>query len=191
MSNEPKISESQKLNGPALDMALDDILRLSKEDVPRLPAAAFIALILTPLTERNIPLFRENWMRIAGALQRPIEVVDASGESIHRAPSIVMQIPARVSESHRDSLSEISEQAAKYSEYNGRMGQMYMADNMRGRNIPVIGHLQTMLDWNVLAQKLDQPAPFAGLAEVKTSSSSTGAVSDDAPMFTQSADEDF
>lgn len=192
MSNEQDPKEG--LNGPALAIALDDIIRMSKEDVPRLPAAVFIGALLTPLTQRDIPQFRENWHRVAGALQRPIDVVDAAGELIQRAPSLVMQVPGRYSEGHRVSLAEISEQAAKYAEYNGRMGEMYMADNMRGRNIPVIGHAQAMLDWNTLATKLGQPLPFEGLSaatakRIGSSAGDTGA--NDQPMFSQEDDEDF
>jgi hypothetical protein len=185
--NQPR--DRQPLNDPKLALALDAIIDEARNDTPKIPAQVFYDLIMRPLTDRNVEVFQENWKRIAGALQRPIDVCDNDGNVVARAPSIVLSVPIRYANSPRESLSEIAEQARRHAELSPQIGEMYMADNMRGKNIPVTGHAQTMTQWNDLADKIGVPRPFVDGAPKSTDSEAADGAA--APQFSADEDEDF
>jgi hypothetical protein len=108
------------------------LLGAAESEIPKLPEPLFHEYILPLLVSKvDNPDERVDltvWQDLAGSLNRPIDVIDSSGNVIFRCPALMRTLPTNTHRNPRESLSEIVANAKVREHQFPGMGRTFFAN---------------------------------------------------------------
>ena len=105
--------------------ALDALEKLREEMIGKLPESIFVKKFL-PLfasQEQNVDI--SEWLNVCHNAYLPVDIVSGN-EVLFRVPSLVKQIPTKVSRRGQDSVYEMMETVVKKTAINPNLGKNYL-----------------------------------------------------------------
>lgn len=118
-------------NTKAVTEAMDQIRQMSLTDVPQLPEHLFRKYILPIYASTTGRVNLDPWYAVAGALNRPIDVIDDIGVFLFRAPPIQGTVITNTTRPISQSVGEIVQLAELKSKISPKLGQAYLVNSLR------------------------------------------------------------
>lgn len=152
---------------PNQKQALLDIADLTKADVPKLPEPLFLSHIMPLLRDTSGKADVTNWLKVAGSLNRPIDVVDAVGNVLFRVPALQGTIPTKATRDGRIPIANIQSKAALKRQQSPIAGERYLTTAL-SKSVPKVKvDLTPILQLNAIFKRYDLPEiPIAHNVEV-------------------------
>ena len=145
-------------------LAIEQLRELTDSDVPKLPEHLFRQHLLPVLTNTSGNVDLRIWLDIAGAANRPIDVVDGAGKVLFRVPALIRYIPTRLNGSPRDSLSQLLATAKLQSERHPALGNAYLKSALETKDPRVGPDLESAKQWSAILVRYGYPPlPIPGL----------------------------
>lgn len=133
---------------PQVELEMERLVSLSKEDVPRLPEHLFVTHLLPALTDVSGKVDLGIWLDLAGTAHRPIDVIDTSGNILFRVPPLLRSIPTTTADSPRSSMYQILHTAELKLAQHPVVGATYLKHSLESKNFNQKIDYDNIVAWN-------------------------------------------
>lgn len=137
--------------------ALEQLSQLAQEDVPKIDEFTFGESILPGVIGANGTTDYEPWIAVAGNIFRPIDVVDAGGNILFRAPAPMRSPTTQVPRHTAESLGEIVQTANQKTAVHPVMGARFLQTALSSLVPKPTVEASVVQQWNRVLRYYKQP----------------------------------
>lgn len=142
---------------PQEKQALLNIADLTNLEVPKLPEPLFLSHILPILQDTSGHADITNWLRVAGSLNRPIDVIDGTGNVLFRVPALQGTVQTKSERDGRIPISAIQSTAALKRRQSPIAGENYLTHALEKAVPKTKLDLEPILQLNAIFKRYNLP----------------------------------
>lgn len=150
--------------------AMKQILAFNDLNIPRIPEQMFVEHLLPVLTNASEKQDLSWWMKIAGSLQTPLDIVDTQDRVLFRVPPLQRRTHLPMDDIPRQTIFEAVHTAKLKNDYIPGHGDRYLTNVLTGRLTMTEFSAQDLADWNAIRVRYGYPPvggePPAGVTPV-------------------------
>lgn len=158
-TREERIASMKPLETPPEVLeALNELTKLSKEDVARITEVQFVNYLLPVLTDTSGKADLRVWQDLAGHALRPIDVIDIAGNALFRVPALLRRAGTRQNPSeYRHSISNIIGEGKVHLDRHPVLGATFLETRLAQVSVDGKIDYETASQWNEILKRYGKP----------------------------------